>query len=555
MAVAAFAARLREAFDEAGLDGQKCEFDEASGQMILHGDVTRVVPVGMLFAHFAACKDEEARNKLVTAVLEAFVDGRADAPHELRSCGDRLLPQLWPLSKISARQLTLPTGFDLPHCGLHGEAPPLKAELGVVLVCEYCADGLPPIETPLLSSDLLRWGVTFEAALKTALQNLRERTKKGKDASSRWEHHPTGCGESCWKDRFDAVRVAVFPKLVATRKRPDGVEEQGGHVISFATHSCVLASTSKNALGLCFMGDTLHLQLKAKEPKQLLSITPMRLMKMKDRPRDGERHPLQAPASEGMVWQWLPYSPGGPPLHSPGEFSVPIDQGEVDAILAAAENGQPVPVFTKDASKSKAATSEAFLRKKEEGNALFKAGDYLKAIRAYDAALAEPCGDGDASIAQSNAAQALLNLAGEASGEAGRAAAAEALRRAREAISKDSTNAKAFARCAAACDILGEAEAAAEFRGHASRCEAAAQATRNQRKAEEEQRQEAKRQQREKLAAAQEAERRREELLERERREEALRQAAEDDGKADATAGRLSSMLGLDANLASLGSA
>ncbi|CAE7834102.1 unnamed protein product, partial [Symbiodinium necroappetens] len=104
---------------------------------------------------------------------------------------------------------------------------------------------------------------------------------------------------------------------------------------------CVLASTSKNALGLCFMGDTLHLQLKAKEPKQLLSITPMRLMKMKDRPRDGERHPLQAPASEGMVWQWLPYSPGGPPLHSPGEFSVPIDQGEVDAILAAAENGQP----------------------------------------------------------------------------------------------------------------------------------------------------------------------------------------------------------------------
>ena len=28
-----------------------------------------------------------------------------------------------------------------------------------------------------------------------------------------------------------------------------------------------------------------------------------------------------------MVWQWLPYSPGGPPLHSPGEFSVPVDQG------------------------------------------------------------------------------------------------------------------------------------------------------------------------------------------------------------------------------------
>ncbi|CAE7259477.1 unnamed protein product [Symbiodinium natans] len=136
MAIAAFAAQLREGFEEAGLDGQTCEFDEASGQMILHGDITRVVPVGMLFAHFAACKDEEAKHKLVRAVLEAFADGRADAPNELHSCGERLLPQLWPATKISARQQTLPTGFDLPHCALHGEAPPLKAELGVVLVCQ-----------------------------------------------------------------------------------------------------------------------------------------------------------------------------------------------------------------------------------------------------------------------------------------------------------------------------------------------------------------------------------------------------------------------------------
>eukprot|EP00439_Symbiodinium_sp_Y106_P074422 s501_g14.t1 len=106
-------------------------------------------------------------------------------------------------------------------------------------------DGLPPIETPLLSSDLLRWGVTFEAALKTALQNLRERTKKGKDASSRWEHHPTGCGESCWKDRFDAVHVAVFPKLVATRKRPDGVEEQGASALLRASQRLCLITARR----------------------------------------------------------------------------------------------------------------------------------------------------------------------------------------------------------------------------------------------------------------------------------------------------------------------
>lgn len=28
----------------------------------------------------------------------------------------------------------------------------------------------------------------------------------------------------------------------------------GGHVVAFATHSCVLATMSKNALGLCFLG-------------------------------------------------------------------------------------------------------------------------------------------------------------------------------------------------------------------------------------------------------------------------------------------------------------
>ena len=30
--------------------------------------------------------------------------------------------------------------------------------------------------------------------------------------------------------------------------------QPGGHVVAFASSSCVLASTSKNALGLCFMG-------------------------------------------------------------------------------------------------------------------------------------------------------------------------------------------------------------------------------------------------------------------------------------------------------------
>ena len=49
-------------------------------------------------------------------------------------------------------------------------------------------------------------------------------------------------------------------------------------------------------------------------------------------PQSGSRHPLESAASEGMVWRWMPYSPGGPPLHSPGEFSVPVDQGSLQCL-------------------------------------------------------------------------------------------------------------------------------------------------------------------------------------------------------------------------------
>eukprot|EP00440_Ansanella_granifera_P062729 gb/GFBE01068019.1/.p1 GENE.gb/GFBE01068019.1/~~gb/GFBE01068019.1/.p1 ORF type:complete len:571 (+),score=140.95 gb/GFBE01068019.1/:1-1713(+) len=566
--IARFVERLQAAFAEAGAEPQQCHYDEASGQMIVGGETTRVVPVAMLFASYAACADEPARNKLIKAAMEAFVQGAADAPSSYADCGARLLPQLWPVQKIVARQVTLPSGFELPHCGLHGEEAPLAAsgeeqQLGVVLVCDYVAEGLPAIETPVLSSDLTRWDVSFVQALQKALDNLRAKTKDGPTAEKRWEHHPTGCGESCWKDRFDAARIALFPKLLTARKRPDGAPESGGHVAAFATPSCVLASTSKNALGLCFMGDTLNVQIAAKDEqtkaKQLLSATPLRLLKMKDPLADAKssapRHPLQAKASEGFVWKWLPYSPGGPPLRSPGEFSVPVDQGEVDAILNAAEAGKPVPVFTQKATADKAKASKTFASKKEEGNALFKAGEYVKAIMAYDAALeAGAPSDADAAIAHSNAAQALLNLAA-ADAPRREACAAEALKRANAAAQLDPTNAKAFARCAAACDVLGEAEAAAEFRERQEGCTAADAATRALRQAEAQKKQKELEERREALQAAKKEKEQREALLERERALERERQQAEESKNAEATSARLSAMLGIDPSLASLGSA
>jgi len=560
--IANFVDALHAAFRESGVEADQCQFDDASGQLVVAGETTRVVPVGALFSRYAACASEAAKKALVEATAEAFVNGAADIPSAFGDCGARLLPQLWPVTKILARQATLPSGHELPHCGFHGEEPPLKADghdLGVVLVCEYvpAASGpLPPIETPVLSSDLSRWGVGFNEALSNALEQLRARTKAGPAAEKRWEHHPSGCAQSCFQDRFDAARVALLPKLVATRKRPDGLPEGGGHVVAFATPSAVLATTSKNALGLCFMGDTLYLQIAPKDQKdrasQLLSSTPYRLLKCKASP-DAAKHPLVQKASEGFVWKWLPYLPSGPPLRSPGEFSVPVDQGEVDAILNAAEAGRSVPVFTRLAADVAAQSASLFAAMKEKGNGFFKAGDYLKAISAYDCAVkVKPSPpDSDLAIIHANAAQALLSLA--AADESGKkeGCAAEAMRRAMLATQLDPAYAKGHARVAAACDLLGEPEAAAEARGKATACAEKASAAEAKAKAAKLAEADEKRKALEVKRAADEKLRaeaaHREALLERER-------AAERQKEDNVTTEKLNSMLGMDAGLAGLAS-
>lgn len=181
------------------------------------------------------------------------------------------------------------------------------------------------------------------------------------------------------------------------------------------------------------------------------------------------KHPLNQKASEGFVWRWLPYIPGGPPLKSAGEFSVPIDEGEVEAILnAAASAVRAVPVF-KHQEKEEV---DKFTVKKEEANAFFKAGEYVKAIAAYDAALASkpPPSDQNMAVAHANAAQALLNLAAADKSDKREGCIAEAFRRACLAAELDPTYTKAHARVAAACELLGETAAAAEARSKAEAC-------------------------------------------------------------------------------------
>eukprot|EP00929_Paragymnodinium_shiwhaense_P056705 TRINITY_DN28387_c0_g1_i1.p1 TRINITY_DN28387_c0_g1~~TRINITY_DN28387_c0_g1_i1.p1 ORF type:complete len:563 (-),score=140.25 TRINITY_DN28387_c0_g1_i1:262-1950(-) len=551
--VGAFVEALRDAFLHAGVDGEECSFDEASGHLVIVGRTTRVVPVAALYPRYAACRDSADQRALIDATTEAFVDGRADVPEGYAECGQRLLPQLWPLEKIRGRQMTLPVGHQLPHCGMHGEEAPLESRaglekhtFGVVLVCEYLPDGstLPPLETPVLSSDLARWGVGFHEALQRALENLRLRTKAGPGPEKRWEHHPSGCGQTTQCDRFDAARMALFPTLVVKRKRPDGLPEEGGHVVAFATASCALATTSKNALGLCFLGDTLHLTIAAKTPQQILSTVPYRLLKMKDSSlsEEAKKHPLAQKVGEGFVWRWVPYSPGGPPTRSPGEFSVPVDQGEVDAILHAAEGGKSIPVFDHADSVSSKEASARFMAKKDEGNQFFKSGEFVKAIAAYDAALKPGApSNADASIVHSNAAQALLKLAA-ADVPRREACAAEAMRRAVQATELDPNNAKAHARLAAACEILGEAAAAAEAQAKAEACLAKQASADSAAKAAKAAEAEKKRKEKEEREAAAEKAR-----LEREHREALLaREIALEREKEEADASdKLQSMLGV----------
>jgi len=593
---AAFIEKLLKALEQAGVDSDRCRYDEQSGQLVITGSAAdstiRVVPVRALCAQHAASVQavggsstsdlvaaQQAMEALATAAADVFGPrGAADVPEDYDACGERLLPQLWSASKIAARSATLPDGFKLPHCTVHGEetkqlgkSDGIDEHLGVVLVCEYVPPSklLPPIETPVLSNDLARWSISFPDALKRALENLRKRTKDGLAPDKRWEHHASGCGQSCQRDRFDSARMVLLPSLVVKRKRPDGVAEIGGHVAVFATSSCVLATTSKNPLGLCFLGDTLHLNIVKDEALsrsgQLLSTTPYRLLKMKvgNIPKDLTNHPLTQKAGEGFVWRWMPYTPGGPPTRAEGEYSIPVDQGEVDAILDAAEAGRPVPVFSSQKSSSSSSApsksssdqekAEQFASKKEEANSLFKAGDYVKALAAYDAALAIGApSNADGAIVHSNAAQACLSLASQ--DEPRRTpCAAEAFKRAMTASQLDPMNAKAHARMAAACEILGEPTAAAEARQKAEECmrlKAEADAAKRVEFEDNRKAAEARKAAIEKgLRESSE----REALLERERaleREKDQAEAAKAQSSADA---QLSAMLGMGSDLASAG--
>ena len=133
----------------------------------------------------------------------------------------------------------------------------------------------------MLSKDVRNWSISWTDALRSALDNLRQRTRRLEASSvfqKRWEHHPSGCGSTLWRDRYDAARCALLPSVVARRKREDGQPEPGAHVCVFAARGLALGSTSKTPWIMLF-GDVVH--TKIKPTGDMLSAQAYRLVKVK----------------------------------------------------------------------------------------------------------------------------------------------------------------------------------------------------------------------------------------------------------------------------------
>ncbi|KAJ1458790.1 hypothetical protein M885DRAFT_561489 [Pelagophyceae sp. CCMP2097] len=496
----AFVSRLEAALSAESFNGLEGSVHRVDGGLRFVASKEKVaqrelvVPtaeVERLMAAFNAC-DVSKQKDMLSCACRAYVGGAADVPQTWSSAKPRLLPQLWSLAKIMKKQAELQGAAVVPFCGINGEATvPSGCDLGVVVVCDFSVSGAV-CETPVLSRDLQRWATDGDAPcdwtqlLRVAVDNLRLLTKKRETEPNfkRWNHHESGCGSTQWRDRYDAARAALLPSIVAKRKREDGGREPGAHVAVFAARDVSLATTARNALGLCYLGDMLHTQMKPKAGDGLISTIPFRLVKVK-MASNAAAHPLVQKAGEGVCWRWQIYRPAA----SAGEFSVPTNTEEVEALLAAIEFGGPTPVFGEtDDARRRLEQRSVMDVEKDAGNQLFAAGEYAQSWGRYDAAIslgeaAAQEGDGEVArplaIVHANAAAALLKLAdvavwalaspGTKSPDAS-AKAAQALRHAMRAAQLDANYAKAHARCAAAFTILGETAAAADATRLAEEC-------------------------------------------------------------------------------------
>lgn len=402
---------MAEAVAKAGADTTKMNFDQESGilSMEVNGSMRALSPA-TLFPDYMKLTKETDKSTFVSNVIKTYVSSTSGKPADFQSAMTLLKPRLQTKGYFRKKTAELPQGQSIPHCGLSGAPLTASASLSEIGVCVVVDLGHAIV--PVLSGDLVVWGGrSFEDVLAIAITNLRKASGQsaGKGNPKTWKFgkHASACCQSEWGDQFDSTRAAVIPNMVmmmgpgamAGAPRNTG----GDPVVIFAAHSQCMAAGSKNPLSLCFMGDMTLDVVKKRDAQNggskssdnitasnltsvLLSVLPYRLRRITGK-ANTKKHPLHMPvhgSKTDEIYVWERYKRGE------GEFSIPSNQQEIDAILEGTQTGK-IPVFdeSKDADGEEIpeTADEKAIRIKGEGNALFSKKKWKDALAKYTEAI------------------------------------------------------------------------------------------------------------------------------------------------------------------------
>jgi tetratricopeptide (TPR) repeat protein len=373
--------------------------------------------VASLYALYTEQVSDKARDQFVENVIKTAT-GEANMPATLETASGLLMPQVYGEQKIREKQANLGKAAVLPYMCLDGSDRLLTA--GEVAVCVVADFGHATV--PVLSATLKQWDCSFNKVLQIATANLMSKNealiktsrktqgkvkgKKAKDKKNKsvsmFEMHPSGCGSTIWHDQYDSTRAALFPHFIQNREAGAGAgTPQGDSVCLFGANQQCLVADSRNPIGLCFMGD---MCLDIAKTRDLISNQPYRLATSSASnsaiPAAKPGHPLHKLLTAGLegtgnIFHWQQYDPKA----RNGEFSVPEEQGEVDAVLAAVQSGKQIPVFRREttsptisaktaaAAAAKPGANAEWVKLKEKGTGFFKNKDFKQAELWYSKAL------------------------------------------------------------------------------------------------------------------------------------------------------------------------
>jgi tetratricopeptide (TPR) repeat protein len=335
--VGAFAQNLVvEAIKVQGVDPNGCSFAKDGETLNIafkdkgKGDV-RSMHVPTLYARFSQLTSEDAKAKFLVNAVKTYVaadPSESKLPDSFEEALSLLHVQLVNKERLKRLDNVAFSAIENVRSASRcvGECSDIEKHLNDLAVVTVCDRGHARFF--VTTAALEQWGKSFNDVFAAAAKNMKQQA-----GVKEWKSHPSACATSPWNDGFDAARIAAFPSFVEAAKTKGGADE-GDRVVLFGATNCSLVAGSRNPIGLCFAGDIVVNDIA--KSGDLLSKTPYRLARV-----------------SATEFAWTAYAP------SAGEFSVPAEQSEIDAILEAVQGGRAIPVFgTSPAPKKKAAPQE-----------------------------------------------------------------------------------------------------------------------------------------------------------------------------------------------------